>query len=126
MAIEGTWRDPLPKLDLYGNYIGDKYPLCTELPSQQFLRKGAIYRLMGSVDHPEMQYEILYGGDQVERFKLDVNSELYGKLCNKNSVTCNFLPQITLDENLSCLEKGKFLVLNQLLLSKSRSNKYFI
>jgi hypothetical protein len=41
------YRDFFPKGNLYGGFLGDGYPLCNEAPSRAFLRKGAIYRLLG-------------------------------------------------------------------------------
>ena len=40
-------RDYFPKMDLYDRYLGDRYPLCTDLPERSFLRRGAKYRLIG-------------------------------------------------------------------------------
>jgi len=48
MIVEGIRRDPFPKADVLGGYIGDGYPLCIDLPNKQFLRKGATYRMNGS------------------------------------------------------------------------------
>jgi hypothetical protein len=57
MRIEGIWRDAFPKLDLDKTFIGDGYPLCADLPSKQFLKKGATYRLVGSAVRAELEYE---------------------------------------------------------------------
>lgn len=56
MALEGIWRDPFPKLDLNQGFIGDGYPLCTELPTKQFLKKGATYRLIGSANAGDLEF----------------------------------------------------------------------
>eukprot|EP00051_Salpingoeca_urceolata_P032686 m.16891 g.16891 ORF g.16891 m.16891 type:complete len:2374 (-) comp5352_c0_seq1:24-7145(-) len=45
MQIKPEWRDKMPKIDLSGGFIGDGYPLCHELPPQEFLLKGAHYEL---------------------------------------------------------------------------------
>jgi len=37
--------DLFPKSGLDKSYIGDKYPLCTNLPQHSFLRISAIYRV---------------------------------------------------------------------------------
>lgn len=108
MAVDGRWRDPFPKMDLNRRYIGDGYPLCIDLPSQHFLRVGATYRLLGSAHRTKMQYETIFADydTQIERFKLDTNSELYQKLCNMNNQgICEFKPVVTLDENLQCTGK---------------------
>lgn len=105
MAVEGRWRDPFPKLDLDQNFIGDGYPICTELPTRHFLRKGATYRLAGSADRAEMEYEHPWADyDTVKRFQLDSNSNLYQVLCNasQNGGPCNFRPLIQLEENVDC------------------------
>lgn len=107
MAVEGTWRDPLPKLDLEKNFIGDGYPLCTDLPARHFLRVGGTYRLLGSADRAEMQHEHhTQNYDTIKRFELDPSSNLFQKLCNfdKSSQSCNFLPLVELDENLECYD----------------------
>ena len=54
MSINGYWRDAHPKIDLKKGYIGDVYPLCSDLPEQQFLREGASYRLLGSSAVPDL------------------------------------------------------------------------
>ncbi len=47
--IEAQGRDRLPKTDtLVGGYIGDRYPLCVDLPERGFLKIGATYRFLGS------------------------------------------------------------------------------
>ena len=47
MRIRPEWRDPFPKLDLLGGYIGDGHPLCTGLPDQGWLRRGAKFLYRG-------------------------------------------------------------------------------
>lgn len=54
MYIVQDWRDRFPKTDLTEGYIGDGYPLCTDLPERMFLRKGAKYRLLGPNPLPEL------------------------------------------------------------------------
>jgi hypothetical protein len=46
--LDAYRRDYFPKLDLYDQYIGDRYPLCVELPQRPFLRVGAKYRFLGA------------------------------------------------------------------------------
>lgn len=57
MYLDGEKRDPFPKKDLTGGFIGDGYPLCTDLPSKSFLRKGATYRAVGNWNKPELTTE---------------------------------------------------------------------
>ncbi|KAL7487340.1 hypothetical protein ACHAW6_012937 [Cyclotella cf. meneghiniana] len=64
MRIEASWRDKFPMTDLVGGYIGEGCPLCVDLPSKMFLRKGATYRLLGSSSSPELM-------DDDSNFKVD-------------------------------------------------------
>ena len=106
ILIDGKWRDPFPKADLLGRYIGDKNPLCNDLPKRQFLRKGAVYRLQGSWNMPEMQYDPPSWKNMDRKyFELENVSGLFRYLCNSNDIsgTCDFRPEIHLTENLSCI-----------------------
>ena len=47
LQIVSDYRDPFPKYSLDGGFIGDRYMLCSELPEQSFLKKGATFRLLG-------------------------------------------------------------------------------
>ncbi len=108
MVLEGTWRDAFPKMDLNQGFIGDRFPLCVDLPENHFLRYGATYRLIGSAFRAEMQYEYpQHNYTNVDRFRLDANSMLYQKLCNADDSggDCNYRPLIILDENLDCYNK---------------------
>ena len=40
-------KDWFPKIDLNEGYIGDRFPLCTDLPQHHFLKQGAKFRLLG-------------------------------------------------------------------------------
>ena len=51
MEISVRQRDSFPKTKLGGGYLGDGYPLCTDLPRQHFLKPGARFTLTGSVSH---------------------------------------------------------------------------
>lgn len=109
MVIDGTKRDPFPKADTLGGYIGDGYPLCTDLPPKQFLRKGATYRMNGSNEKADLDRDpSKWATNDVYRRRkkdpvLDSRSTLYKKLCNPSADgTCNFQVLTTLDENLEC------------------------
>jgi len=104
LHIPGSFNDPLtlndvnnrdwfPKIDLLGGYIGDKFPLCEDLPSRPFLKKGAKYRLLGGDPKPLWYYEPnswytkegvnqWQEGKDIRRLTLDPNSALYTKLCS--------------------------------------------
>jgi cullin-associated NEDD8-dissociated protein 1 len=47
MQMVATWHDVYPKSDLDGGYLGDAYPLCSDLPERSFLEKGAHYEFLG-------------------------------------------------------------------------------
>jgi hypothetical protein len=55
LHVVDIWRDRFPKMGLDRKYIGDGYPLCSDLPSQHFLAKGAKYVLLGSTPRMENQ-----------------------------------------------------------------------
>ena len=49
MKVTGAKRDVFPKMNLHGGHIGDRIPLCVDLPKHAFLHKGATYRFLGSI-----------------------------------------------------------------------------
>ena len=53
MKILTEYRDVFPKMGLNGQYVGDKYPLCSDTPKHRFLKKGAKYLLLGSSSNSE-------------------------------------------------------------------------
>lgn len=57
MQLVGDKRDPFPKLGLNDDYIADGYPLCRDLPQDDFLRKGATYRAVGNWNQPQLTPE---------------------------------------------------------------------
>ena len=94
LRIEATYRDPFPKTDLQGGYIGDGMPLCVDLPNKSFLKKGAVYRLLGGSTIPlgmtehgfflrdttaASQYNEVFN---ITRFVLNETSSLYQELHN--------------------------------------------
>ena len=105
MKINGHKRDPFPKLDLQGGFIGDGYPLCKNMPPDSFLRKGATYRAVGNYNQPELTYETGFwksNGDTT-RTELDPSSKLYEVLCNaKGGSTCDYPVLVRLEDDLTC------------------------
>ena len=96
MKIEAQWRDPFPKMDLHLGFVGDKQPLCIELPDKQFLRIGAKYRLLGSSKRPDLQEQpSSWNVHSVKVTTLDSNSQLRSALSGLQS-------EITLTANLIC------------------------
>jgi hypothetical protein len=57
-------HDEFSKMDLDGNYIGDRVPLCADLPEYQFLKKGAKYRLLGSSVTPLLHHQPTFWIDE--------------------------------------------------------------
>ena len=48
---------PPPQIDFDSGYIGDGFPLCSDLPSKHFLKKNAKYRLLGGDPKPLWHWE---------------------------------------------------------------------
>lgn len=92
-----------------GGYIGDNYPLCTDLPKRHALRKGATFRLLGSSNTPELMYEPtsnrLYStnwGNKpfLERLELSKASPLYKVLCAEVNGKCTYPGKVVLNSTL--------------------------
>eukprot|EP00957_Ditylum_brightwellii_P206334 15347899-Ditylum_brightwellii.AAC.1 len=100
MFIDKDRRDVFPKSDLLGGYIGDRYPLCVDLPDKMFLRKGAKYRFLGSNPLPELMEDNdkFATNPTIKRMILDSGSGLYKKLYN-NGV---YLNTVILSNNYDC------------------------
>ncbi|CAK0855036.1 unnamed protein product, partial [Prorocentrum cordatum] len=69
MMMYGVFHDVYPKPGLLGGYLGDGYPLCSDLPSGAFLREGARYKFVGYA----------YSGSDTP-LVLDSSSPLYAAL----------------------------------------------
>ena len=105
MRIKAEWRDRFPKSNLYEGYIGDSYPLCVDLPSKMFLKKGAKYRLLGGSSLPELMEDPIEfeTGEQVKHFNLDTDSALKKLLCNEDlNSTCHYQNSVTLQFPIIC------------------------
>lgn len=114
LTIEAIYRDPFPKTNLHGGYIGDGYPLCVDLPAKSFLKAGAKYRLLGGSTAPQLmsdnryflrdefsQYEETFN---ITRFVLNETSPLYQTLHNGGQY--NLTVELTSDldcDNLECM-----------------------
>ena len=103
--IGASSRDVFPKLNLYGGFLGDAYPLCSELPSRVFLRRGARFSYLGSSALPTQQRARTSEGAG-RLLTLDASSALHETLCNAwqagGSSECRFRTSIELDANLPC------------------------
>jgi hypothetical protein len=95
--VDIRYRDLFPKRGLDGKYIGDRYPLCEDLPERAFLKKGAKYKLLGGNPEPKWQqhWGVNWKDPQTKLFVLDQESELYEMLSS-------FSPIVTLTRNLNC------------------------
>lgn len=104
MWIDPEGRDVFPKTDLLGDYIGNRaVPLCVDLPQKHFVRKGAIYRLLGGTSNPVFQHDPHYWSTNpdLRRIELNHSSPLYAKLCEADSQgKCTFPSKVQLDINL--------------------------
>ena len=106
MRINAEWRDRFPKTDTTGGYIGDTYPLCNDLPSKSFLKKGAKYRLLGSSSLPELTNDPTEFSTESEtvRIVLGEASTLRSLLCDENQAgECDFKNFVTLQVNHNCI-----------------------
>ena len=57
-----------PKSDLGDAYIGDRHPLCRDMPPKAFLMRGAEYRYLGTNPLPALQYDpTAYDGSSTVR-----------------------------------------------------------
>lgn len=98
-------HDFFPKTSVDDGWIGDKYPLCADLPEHHFLKIGATYRLRGGSSLPKTVYHPHHwdGDESIKRFVLEETSQLYQLLCNEGSDgSCTYPNTITLDANLQC------------------------
>jgi hypothetical protein len=111
MRLVMTYRDPLPKTDLTGGYIGDGHPLCEDLPERAFLRRGARYEYLGTSAAPRkshLSHRTYSDADNRYAVKLELhrdNSELYGVLCSPdaaNGSSCRFRSEVQLPHTVPC------------------------
>jgi len=91
MRVNGLYHDVYPKPDLDGNFLGDGYPLCTDLPQHAWLAKGAAYVFKGYT----------HGG---QALVLDKGSKLLAALCGSGQ-TCMFRQRVTLQSNVKCQDQ---------------------
>ena len=105
MYIEAEFRDRFPKMGLDGVYIGDGYPLCSDLPQKHFLTQGAKYRLIGEVPQAEMHVHPTKWKEDSEAGHLSLDdpaSELYRALCASQGGACSFPVSVELESTLVC------------------------
>ena len=108
MRIDVDLHDFSPKSTVDGNWLGDRYPLCVDLPKRSFLSAGATYRFRAGSSQPILHYNPSHweADESIRRFVLTSNSELYSKLCNPGEDgECIFANTVTLDTTLPCTDK---------------------
>ena len=86
-------------MDLHGGYIGDRVPLCVDLPDQHFLKEGATYRLLGSSLTPEL-HEFSHWWEEDD---MPDNVLLLSDSSNLKSVLSSKQVVISLDTTISCV-----------------------
>lgn len=108
--IVSAWRDHLPKRVPTGGYIGDTFPVCSELPPHAFLRPGARYRYLGSSATPALStaYSPKSSSTDLDR-TTNLNlltSQLAQVLCRSGGgatgSACRFKSEVVLEGSLSC------------------------
>ena len=108
MRINVEWRDRLPKMGLDRRYVGDGFPLCSDLPEKHFLHVGATYRLLGSKPAPELQVDPIEWREGISAggLELEPESELYKVLCGQsNDGLCNFDSTVVLNKTIQCTNR---------------------
>ena len=105
MLLKPEYRDRFPKTKLLGDgHLGDAYPLCSELPPQHYLKKGAKYRYHGPISMFGATHDnVLKIPNIRDHFIPDPqNSQLYALLCGKKNGKCTYPSTVTLDNDLKC------------------------
>ena len=108
LRIEVDGHDFFPKSSLDGGWLGDRYPLCVDLPKQHFLKLGATFVFRGDSSLPARHFNPMHwdSDESVKRFVLSPGSGLYQALCSPSADgSCNFSNIVTLDSNLLCFNK---------------------
>jgi hypothetical protein len=106
MAMNPAWRDNFPKAQLDEGYLGDRYPLCDQLPPQHWLKPGAQYIFTGnsSVEGPYVDAQSPV--DVGKRGRLTPSSaasSLFRTLCAADGTgRCTYPSQVKLTQALTC------------------------
>ena len=117
MQLKTGLRDQFPKTKLRSGYLGDGFPLCSDLPATHFLLKGTIYQYTGNVSTFGKTF------DEPEKYKDRSNlhahftpepgvSALHATLCRPQNGgggggggVCTFPVEVILDENIECSDE---------------------
>eukprot|EP00945_MAST-04E_sp_MAST-4E-sp1_P002536 g2536.t1 len=133
MQIKPDWRDSLPKRALDKGFIGDGYPLCSDLPKLEFLAPGAEYINTGTKsDEGEWSDRDpdVRGSRQQFTVSNAGNSDLFNKLCGPKAADggCTFPDKITLGDALQCAGdecKADFIRVVKVVDSVSDRTNYY-
>ncbi|KAL3921612.1 MAG: hypothetical protein SGILL_002660 [Bacillariaceae sp.] len=103
LKTRADYKDHLPKMGLDSQYIGDGYPLCSDLPDQHFLKKGATYLLLGSDPNPTLLKDpSTWWQAAAKRLSLDFDGALAQYLCNDDGTECKPQAKVTLTQDIVC------------------------
>lgn len=122
MQLKAGLRDQFPKTKLRSGYLGDGFPLCSDLPASHFLLKGTIYQYTGNVSTFGKNFDepVKYSspGNIHTHFTPEPGvSALHAKLCKPANSggggvgggngdggggTCTFPVEVILDETVEC------------------------
>lgn len=104
MKIAVAFRDRYPKMGLDRKYVGDGYPLCSDLPPRHFLANGAKYMLLGSEPIPELHEDPLsWAKNSTARLSLSTSSDLFAELCSLGeNGECVYRNIAVLGDGISC------------------------
>ena len=108
LRIDVDRHDFFPKSSIDGGWIGDRYPLCVDLPKYHFLKLGAKFVFRGDSSLPLKHFNPDHwdSDESIKRFVLSPGSGLYQALCNpEDDGSCKFANTVTLDSNLPCFMK---------------------
>lgn len=105
--LVSSWRDQNPKVVPSGGYLGDRYPLCTDLPRRAFLRPGAKYVYLGSSPRALKQLPAFSDNHTYRTVNLNISSSLLATtLCRSGGgavgTPCKFKSVVVLQSILQC------------------------
>lgn len=84
-------------------YVGEGYPLCSDLPSQHFLKAGATFLFLGADSSPGRHKDTsTWYRSAAKRLRLSENSPLGERLCSMTGGECTFPTKVILDQDLPC------------------------
>lgn len=108
MKIDESTRDNFPKMGLDRTYIGDGYPLCSDLSNRHFLSEGATYKLLGRSSIPKLQSDPSSWADDKMAINLSLDKtssegSLFATLCGSTDATkCSFAPVVVVAKKIEC------------------------